>query len=185
MWNRRKFLKFALAGLAGTTGGFSILQGCRQKNLRLDIVEYPSPILRGVSEPIDLIDDSIISLTHSMISILRTKALSEFFFKGSLYKGMAAPQVGVQKRLIVCGLYGAIHILINPQIVEKSGFYSNIETCLSLPQYGFRVIKRSQHVRVKYKTVENIEKILFAKNSSAALLEHEIDHLDGVLYIDY
>lgn len=47
------------------------------------------------------------------------------------------------------------------------------------------MIKRSQYVRVKYKTLENAEKTIGAKNSYAALLEHEIDHLNGVLYIDY
>jgi peptide deformylase len=47
------------------------------------------------------------------------------------------------------------------------------------------MIQRSQYVTLKYTNLENIEKVLVAKNSSAALLEHEIDHLDGVLYIDY
>ena len=120
-----------------------------------------------------------------MIAILRYKAPLEFFTKGSLYKGLAAPQVGIQKRLIVCGLHGEIKILINPEILEQSGTYSNSEYCLSLPQYDRKTIKRSQNVTVNYKTLENTEKILIAKNSSAAMLQHEIDHLDGVLYIDY
>ena len=120
-----------------------------------------------------------------MIAILRYKAPLEFFAKGSLYKGLAAPQVGIQKRLIVCGLHGEIKILINPEILEQSGTYSNSEYCLSLPRYDRKTIKRSQNVTVNYKTLENTEKILIAKNSSAALLQHEIDHLDGVLYIDY
>ena len=148
-----------------------------------DIVEYPNPILRGVSQSIDFIDDAIITLGNSMI--LRYKAPFEFFSKGSLYKGLAAPQVGIQKRLIVCGLYGEIKILINPEILEQSGTYSNSEYCLSLPQYHRKTITRSQNVTVKYKTLENTENVLVAKNSSAALLEHEIDHLNGVLYIDY
>jgi len=120
-----------------------------------------------------------------MISILRYHAPFEFFLRGSLYKGLAAPKVGVQKRLIVCGLYGEIKILINPEILEQSGTFSNSEYCLSLPRHHRKTIKRAQNVTVKYKTLENTEKILFAKNGSAALLQHEIDHLDGVLYIDY
>jgi peptide deformylase len=56
-----------------------------------------------------------------MISILRYNAPFEFLLKGSLYKGLAAPQIGIQKRLIVCGLYGEIKILINPEILEKRG----------------------------------------------------------------
>jgi peptide deformylase len=185
LWNRRKFLKTAVTGLVGTTGIFAFLNGFKKINNIGDIVEYPSPILRSVSQSIDLIDESIITLGNSMISILRYHAPFEFFFKGSLYKGLAAPQVGVQKRLIVCGLYGEIKILINPEILEQNGMYSNSEYCLSLPRYDRKTIKRSQNVRVKYKTLENTEKILVAKNSPAALLQHEIDHLNGILYIDY
>ena len=119
MWNRRKFLKLAVTGLIGTTGIFSFLEIYKHKNKILDIVEYPDPILRGISEKIDLIDDSIITLANSLISILRYNAPFEFFFKGSLYKGLAAPQIGSQKRMIACGLDGEIKILINPEILEK------------------------------------------------------------------
>jgi peptide deformylase len=185
LWNRRKFLKAAVTGLIGTTGIFAFLKGYKRIYNIEDIVEYPSPILCSVSQSIDLIDKSIITLGSSMISILRYHAPFEFFLRGSLYKGLAAPQVGVQKRLIVCGLYGEIKILINPEILEQSGSYSTSEYCLSLPRHHRKTIKRSQNVTVKYKTLENTEKILIAKNSSAALLQHEIDHLDGVLYIDY
>ena len=120
-----------------------------------------------------------------MISILRYRAPFEFLFKGSLYKGLAAPQIGIQKRLIVCGLQGEIKILINPEILKQSGTYSYSEYCLSLPRHQRKTIKRSQKVTVSYRTLENTEKILVAKNSSAALLQHEIDHLNGILYIDY
>ena len=121
MWKRRKFLKPGITGLIGTTGIFSYLKIYKHKNNILDIVEYPSPILRGVSQKIDLIDDAIITLAESMISLLRYKAPFEFFLKGSLYKGLAAPQVGIQKRLIACGLHGELKILINPEILEKRG----------------------------------------------------------------
>jgi hypothetical protein len=67
-------------------------------------------------------------------------------WKGSLYKGLAAPQIGIQKRLIVCGLYGEIKILINPEILEQSGTFSNREYCMSLPRYDRKTIKRSQNV---------------------------------------
>ena len=120
-----------------------------------------------------------------MISILRYNAPFEFLFKGSLYKGLAAPQVGVQKRLVVCGLQGEIKILLNPEIVKQSGTYSTSEYCLSLPRHHRKTITRSQNVTVTYRTLENTAKTLVAKKSSAALLQHEIDHLDGVLYIDY
>ena len=185
LWNRRTFLKAAITGLAGVSGIFAFLKGYKNIYHIGDIVEYPSPILRSISRPIDLIDDAVIALGQSMISILRYRAPIEFFTRGSLYKGLAAPQVGIQKRLIVCGLKGEIRILINPEILERSGTYANSEHCLSLPGYGRKKIRRSQNIAVTYKTLKNTEKILVAKNSSAALLQHEIDHLNGVLYIDY
>ena len=133
MWNRRTFLKLALSGLIGTTGIFSLLKIFKPTDHIPDIVEYPNPILRGFSETIDFVDESITGLANSLISILRYKAPFEFLLKGSLYKGLAAPQVGIQKRLIACGLHGEIKILVNPEILEKRGAYSNIEYCLSLP----------------------------------------------------
>ncbi|MGD8990749.1 MAG: peptide deformylase [Desulfobacterales bacterium] len=120
-----------------------------------------------------------------MIAILQYHAPLAFLFKAALYQGLAAPQIGVQRRMIVCGLRGEIKTLINPEIVEKKGRYVNSEYCLSLPQNERKMITRSQYVRVKYNTLKNSEKIICARNSYAALLEHEIDHLNGVLYIDY
>jgi peptide deformylase len=185
LWNRRTFLKAAITGLVSTTGIFASLKGYKKLYNIEDIVEYPSPVLRSVSQSIDFIDDEIITLGNSMVSILRYKAPIEFIFKGSLYKGLAAPQVGIQKRMIVCGLYGEIKTLINPEILEQSGTYSSSEYCLSLPRYDRKTIERSQNITVKYRTLKNTETILIAKNDPAALLQHEIDHLNGVLYIDY
>lgn len=185
MWSRRQFLTLAAAGLLSTKGIFSFLKRYKQKNHIIDIVEFPDPILRGVAEPIDGIDDTILTAANSMASILQYNAPFAFFLKGSLFKGLAAPQIGVQKRMIVCGLYGEIKTLVNPEILEKRGTSANDEYCLSLPQHERKIIKRSQYVRVRYKSLENTEIIIGAQNSYAALLEHEIDHLNGVLYIDY
>ncbi|MGD9236469.1 MAG: peptide deformylase [Desulfobacterales bacterium] len=149
------------------------------------MVEFPDLILRAVSESIDCIDHTSVTLANSMISILQYHAPFAFLFKGSLYNGLAAPQIGVHKRMIVCGLRGEIKTLINPEIVDKSGTHANSEYCLSLPHPERKMITRSQHVRLRYKTLENSEKIVSVQNSYAALLEHEIDHRNGVLYIDY
>ena len=183
--DRRQFLKLAGAGLIGSTGIFSFVGYYKQKHHIVDIVEFPNLILRAVSRPIDSIDDTVHSLAKSMIAILQYNAPLSFLFRGSLYKGLAAPQIGIQKRMIVCGLHGEIKILINPEIVSKRGIYANSEYCLSLPQHERKMIPRSQHVRIKFKTLENTDKIISAQNSYAGLLEHEIDHLNGVLYIDY
>ena len=185
MWNRRHFFKLAIAGMIGMTGSYALLKWYKRKNNIVDIVAYPDPILRGVSEPIEVIDDSIRALADNMVSICQYHAPFAFFLKGALYKGLAAPQIGVNKRMIICGLYGEIRAIINPEILEKSGAYPNSEYCLSLPQQGRKIITRSQYVRVRYRTLDNKQEIMDARNSYAALLEHEIDHLNGILYIDY
>ena len=75
--------------------------------------------------------------------------------------------------------------MVNPEILEKKGSYDSEEYCMSLPQHRRRTVKRSNFVKVRYLGLDNRENILAANGPSAALLEHEIDHLNGVLYIDY
>ena len=120
-----------------------------------------------------------------MIAILRTRATIDFFLKGSLCKGMSAPQIGVPKRLIVCGLNGALKVLVNPEILAKKGVHKNSEYCLSLARYPTKLVHRSAYVKVRYQNLQSKEEVLVATRQSAGLIEHEIDHLNGVLYIDY
>jgi len=184
MPNRRAFLKYGIAGLFGSFGIAAGLTYYRQGH-HLNIVEYPNPKLREISRPIRRVDDNVIKLSELMISTLRFEALFEFFFRASLYKGLAAPQVGHAIRMIVCGLYGEIIVLINPEIIEQKGDYASKEFCLSLPGTETRTIQRPNLVKVNYTKLDNTETILTAHGSYAALLAHEIDHLDGILYIDY
>jgi len=93
--------------------------------------------------------------------------------------------VGISKRLIVCGIYGEIKVLINPEIIEKRGTYSGYENCLSLPDYDRKKIKRPGFIKVKYCGLDDKEHVQAAAKGYAALLSHEIDHLNGTLYIDY
>ena len=184
MSNRRRFLYCCVGGILGGAGIATYLKIYRRNNI-LNIVEHPNPVLRKISTPIERIDDKIIALSNLMISTLRYKALFQFFSRASLYKGLAAPQVGHCVRLIVCGLYGKIRVLVNPGIVERNGAYYSEEFCLSLPKHDTLVIKRPDYLKVKFKQLDNTETTLTANGSAAALLAHEIDHLDGVLYIDY
>ena len=75
--------------------------------------------------------------------------------------------------------------MINPEILERKGAYLDIDDCLSVHEDRETVIKRSAYVKVQYKTLDNREKILIVKNDAAALVEHEMDHLNGVLNIDH
>ena len=149
-----------------------------------EILQYPDPTLRRVAAPIDVIDDPIISLSRQMISTLQYHSLVGFFSRAFMSRGLAAPQLGVSKRLIACGLYGKIRVLVNPEIVESSGDFSGYENCLSLPDHERRIIKRPAHIKVKYRGLDNREDMLTAAKGYAALLAHEIDHLNGILYID-
>jgi len=185
LWQRRQLIKAGIFGIAGITGILAPLKYFHAKASALPIVTYPNPALRSIAGPVKVIDDNIISLAQRMISILRIRSPIDFFLKGSICKGLSAPQIGVRKRLTVCGLYGELKVLVNPEILNKKGAYENSEYCLSLPRHPTRTVIRSDYVKVRYQNLQNKEEILVATRSSAGLIEHEIDHLDGVLYIDY
>jgi len=148
-------------------------------------MEHPDPVLRRVSMPVGVIDDAIASLSQHMIATLRYNSLVGFFSKAFMSRGLAAPQLGVSKRLIACGIYGELKVLINPEIVATSQAYSGYENCLSLPDYDRKIIKRPGFIKLKYKGLDNREDTLAAAKGYAALLAHEIDHLNGILYIDH
>ena len=183
--NKRHFIKAGVYGFAGITGVLALLKFFHTKAMALPVVTYPNPILRGVSSPVASVDDEVISQTQKMIHILKTRAPIDFFLKGSLCKGISAPQIGIQKRLMVCGLHGALKVFVNPEILVRKGNYENSEYCLSLPEYPTRMVRRSAYVKVRYRNLQNKEEVLVATKRSAGLIEHEMDHLDGVLYIDY
>ena len=185
MFNKKELLTTCLYAVVIVIG-ILITIGFYKKNMNvLHIVEHPDPTLRKVAEPIVHIDDSIISLTNDIISTLRYRALVDFFLERSVPRGLAAPQVGIPKRLVVCGIHGRIKVMINPEILERRGTYIDHDDCMSVQKGNKTVIKRSAYVKVKYNTLGNKEEILVVKNDYAALVEHEIDHLNGVLNIDY
>jgi peptide deformylase len=145
----------------------------------LDIRTFPDEVLRKKNEPVTEIDESIITLLNDMVETMHDA-------KGV---GLAAPQVGVNKRIIVvdttAGDYpSSLYKMINPEILQLSGD-PNIseEGCLSIPGEYETVVRPSNAV-VKYLTPEGEEKILEAEGFLAKAIQHEIDHLNGVLFID-
>jgi len=182
---RRDLLKLGLFTAAAAAGGAVFFKIYKHTTGVRDILKYPAPVLRRVAAPVDGIDDSITSLSRQMIATLRYNSIVGFFTKAFMSRGLAAPQLGVSRRLIACGIYGEIKVLINPQIVETSGAYSGYENCLSLPDHDRSIIKRSGFIKVKYKGMDNREGLLVAAKGYAALVAHEIDHLNGILYIDH
>jgi peptide deformylase len=141
----------------------------------LPIRTVPDPILRQKSKRVSTIDSSIHRLIANMIETMHVAP----------GVGLAAPQVGIPLRVIVIGLPEKEEIvLINPQIVRKSGERVLSEGCLSVPGYVGE-IKRSVSVTAKGLDRNGKEIRIKGEELLAEVLEHEIDHLNGVLYIDH
>lgn len=97
--------------------------------------------------------------------------------------GLAAPQVGVSKRVIIAELEERLHVLIDPKIVKQDGTVIGTEGCLSIPGIVADV-PRAAHVVVKAKNRKGRGITLAADGLLARVLQHEVDHLDGVLFLD-
>jgi peptide deformylase len=101
--------------------------------------------------------------------------------------GLAASQVDVHKRLLVADISAngdEPHALINPVILEKDGIQVSEEGCLSVPGY-YEEVKRAEHIRVRYQDRNGEEVETEMEGLLAVCVQHEIDHLDGKLFVDY
>jgi peptide deformylase len=144
----------------------------------LDIKKYPEKILREKVSPLENIDARIQHLIDDMIDTMYTA-------RGV---GLAANQIGILKRLCVMDTSlkeekNSLIILINPVIIEKEGTVEAEEGCLSIPGYT-TTIKRSERVYVKGLNREGKALEVEGIGLLARVLQHEIDHLDGLLIID-
>ncbi|MDD4239316.1 MAG: peptide deformylase [Desulfotomaculaceae bacterium] len=138
-----------------------------------NIVEVGDEILREKARVVSKITPNIIKLLNNM-------AKTMYSAKGV---GLAAPQVGVSKRVIVVDTGDGLHELINPEIIRAEGHEIDNEACLSIPGVMGEVA-RATVVEVKSIDRSGKECRLQAKDFFARALQHEIDHLDGVLFID-
>jgi len=142
----------------------------------LQIRTLPDPVLRQKAKRVTKIDDSIQKLIDDMIDTLRADPNRA---------GLAAPQVGVLLRVAVIEVpEQELITMVNPEIVKKEGERIVQEGCLSVPGY-FGEIKRAVTVKVKAKDRHGKEFRLKAEGLLAQALEQEIEHLDGILYIDH
>jgi len=141
----------------------------------LPIHVVPAPVLRQKSKRVRSIDESIHRLIDDMLETMHSA--------GGV--GLAAPQLGTLLRVIVIGIPEEEDmVLINPEVVRRTGERVVDEGCLSIPGY-IGQIKRAESVRVKGRDQNGREIRIKASELLAQALEHEIDHLNGVLYIDY
>lgn len=137
------------------------------------IVQYGDHVLREKAQPVNEITSSIIKLLDNMRDTM-------YDARGV---GLAAPQIGVLKRVIVVDTGEGLIELINPEIVEARGEEVDTEGCLSLPDI-LGDVPRATRVRVKGLNRHGKELEYKASGFQARALQHEIDHLDGILFID-
>ncbi|MDX8127232.1 peptide deformylase [Methylomonas sp. BW4-1] len=143
----------------------------------LKILEFPDKRLRNVAAEVDTVDDSIKTLVDNMIETM-------YAAKGV---GLAATQVNVHKRVIVMDVSENKDepiCLINPQIIERDGVEESEEGCLSVPGF-FEKVSRAEHIKVKALNRDGESFELEARDLLAVCIQHEMDHLEGKLFVDY
>jgi peptide deformylase len=145
-----------------------------------DVLQFPDKRLRRVSQPIDEVTDEIRQLAADMLDVMYDEPGI----------GLAAPQVGEASRLIVVdtewneeGNERAPLVLVNPEILETEGSIVWNEGCLSVPDFQADV-ERAERVRLRATDLDGHEVVIHAEGLQAVCFQHEIDHLDGILFID-
>ena len=147
----------------------------------LEIVTYPNSLLRQKSAPVDIFDTNLHETLDNMYETMMEK--------GGV--GLAAIQVGIAKRMLVINLPREdkefykedLLEIINPEILEAKGEILFQEGCLSVPNF-FEMVQRFSNIVLKYCDRFGEEFILEAEDYLAVALQHEIDHLNGVLFVD-
>jgi peptide deformylase len=144
------------------------------------VLQFPDPRLKRKSAPVGAITDEIRALAADMIEVMYDEPGI----------GLAAPQVGEAIRLVVMdtswneegGEKNPV-VMVNPEILARDGEITWTEGCLSVPDFSADV-ERSARVRVRYHDLDGNEHVEDATELRAVCFQHELDHLDGVLFID-
>lgn len=131
------------------------------------------PILRKVSREVTEINDRIKTLLEDMVETM-------YEYDGV---GLAAPQVGILRRVVVIDVGEGPIKMINPEIIEQEGESVDIEGCLSIPNRS-GTVKRPEKVEVRYLDENGVEKTLEGTGLLARAICHEVDHLNGILFVD-
>jgi peptide deformylase len=143
----------------------------------LDILHFPDPRLRTIAQPVEQVDDAIRKLVDDMFETM-------YAAPGI---GLAATQVNVDKRVIVIDVSEEKDqplCLINPEILARDGVEEMEEGCLSVPGV-FELVERADHVRVRALNQNGERFEMEAGDLLAVCIQHEIDHLNGKLFVDY
>ena len=143
----------------------------------LNILEFPDPRLRKTAVPVPTVDDDLRRLIDDMFETM-------YAAPGI---GLAATQVDVHKRLLVADVStekNDPHVLINPEILAKDGVTVTEEGCLSVPGY-YDEVERAEHIRIRHLDRDGKPVDRDAEGLLAVCIQHEIDHLNGKLFVDY
>lgn len=137
------------------------------------IVKEGDSVLRKKCRPVTAFDEKLWMLLDDM-----NETLNE-----AQGLGLAAPQVGILKRVVVIHMNDEVLEMVNPEIIERRGEQECMEGCLSIPdQWG--ILKRPQYVKLRYRDRNGDLYEIEGEDLFASCASHETDHLDGVLYID-
>lgn len=143
----------------------------------LQILHYPDPRLRTIAAPVETVDDSTRQLVRDLLETMYA----------SSGIGLAATQVNVHQRILVLDVSedrDQPKAFINPEIIHREGMEQMEEGCLSVPGF-FEPVTRAERIRVRALDDEGRSFELEADGLLAICIQHEIDHLDGKLFVDY
>ena len=144
---------------------------------KLEILHFPDPRLRNKAKPVERVDDSIRKLLDDMLETM-------YDAPGI---GLAATQVNVASRVITIDVspdHDDPLYLVNPQIIAAEGRMEHEEGCLSVPGV-FEYVERAQYIKVRTLDLDGEPREFEAEDLLAVCVQHEIDHLDGKLFVDY
>jgi peptide deformylase len=150
----------------------------------LPILKFPDPLLKEKSAPVDVVTPELSAVIDDLLDTMRASP-------GGV--GISAPQVGVLKRIVTVDVSAhrrgsreenhGLLVLINPEILAKGGRQIVREGCMSIPDYTAN-IERAQWVLVDALDREGKQVILESVGFEAVAIQHEVDHLDGILFLD-
>ncbi|MGE4385632.1 MAG: peptide deformylase [Endomicrobiaceae bacterium] len=148
----------------------------------LNILTIPNDILKQISAPVESVDNAVKKLISDMCDTMTSSPHCV---------GIAAPQVGVLSRIVAVDVSlnikphknNGLLIMINPEIIYSSGKLKSREGCLSVPAFTGNVTRKAK-IEVKYLDINGEKKILKTSGFESIVVQHEIDHLDGFLFLD-
>jgi peptide deformylase len=148
-----------------------------------EILQYPDPLLKTVCSPIEKLDDETDALLQDLIDTMVAAGHSV---------GVAAPQIGAPRRAVVVDVsrsklgrdnnHGLL-VMVNPEILEKEGKETIREGCMSVPDYTGNVT-RAESILVQFLDRDGNDQVIRASGFEAVAIQHELDHLDGLLFLD-